>query len=70
MTDLWLSEVRLASDCAEADAGEEAIKWILVFDPKGRVLPDWQGPADGVVPKATPVTIRARDAAVSRFGLR
>jgi hypothetical protein len=67
LKDLWLSEVRLASDHADADASEEAIEWVLVFDPRGRMLPDWQGPADGVIPKTAPVTIRATGTGVSRL---
>ena len=40
---------------------------VLMFDRQARSLPDWQGPADGVIPKATPVTIRARQGSLSRL---
>jgi hypothetical protein len=67
LSDLWLSEVRLGTACSEIGAEEEAIEWVLMFDRQARSLPDWQGPADGVIPKATPVTIRARQGSLSRL---
>lgn len=56
-TDLWLSDVRLAVRVLDHDLGddEEAIAWTLFGS---RLAPAWQGPADGVIPKETPVTIR------------
>jgi hypothetical protein len=55
LPNLWLSEVRLSSH-ADAGPSEETIRWIL-YNPD-TLAPPWQGPADGVIPKETPVTVR------------
>jgi hypothetical protein len=69
LSDLWVTEVRLSPDGADAAPGEEVVEWVLVFNPQNRTLPNWQGPADGVIPKATPVTIQSRLAMPSRFNI-
>lgn len=65
LQDLWLSEVRLDHIEALDSSGEESIRWILLGDPCDRLPERWQGPADAVIPKDTPVTIR--DGTLSRF---
>jgi hypothetical protein len=64
LSDLWLSEVRLAPFRSVVNEGEDAIHWILFGS--GRLPEPWQGGADGVIPPLTPVTIRRLDSA-TRF---
>jgi hypothetical protein len=63
---LWVSTVRLVGlpfQISEAD--EEATHWTLFG--QGKTAPAWQGPADGVVPPETPVTVRPIAIEPSRF---
>jgi len=64
IADLWVTEVRLHRECTWFQ-DEEAIRWI-VWGIRG-TLQDWQGPADGVIPSETPVTIRSKSVAPARF---
>ncbi len=58
LSNLWVSQVRLTSSSLECDVWkEEATLWRLVGH---RQAPRWQGPADGVIPRETPVTVRSR----------
>lgn len=56
MNNLWLSNVRLLREGDIDDMREVAIGWILRGS--GVRTPDWQGPADGVIPNSTPITVR------------
>jgi hypothetical protein len=57
VVNLWVSEVRLSNEYTWF-ADEEAVRWVM-HGTQGH-LQDWQGPADGVIPRETPVTIRVR----------
>ena len=61
---LEVQEVRLAQR-DDSTPDEVATHWTLVLT--GRLLPDWQGPADGVIPRDARITIRSRHAEPSRL---
>lgn len=62
---LFRRDVRLGRTNRDISDEEDGIVWTLFG---GRFMPpDWQGPADGVIPKETPVTIWAKDAVESHF---
>ena len=68
MGNMWLSEVRLIPDSRNYienvdNVTEEAICWVL-FNLLGEFPPHWQGPADGVIPRETPITVRIAGAEV------
>lgn len=57
LNDLWLREVRLGAPGEVLLPDEAAIEWVLFEDRFGRMPPRWQGAADLVIPRDTPVTI-------------
>lgn len=73
LNDLWLRDVRLSwrpgaitRSWGVWGPDETVIAWTLVGD---RIPEEWQGPADGVIPAETPLTIFAKDVPAVPFKL-
>ena len=65
LNDLWLTEVRLIGREDEVYQGEERTEWVVFGE--GRLPEPWQGPADQVIPRETPVTVRSFTITPSAF---
>lgn len=65
MSNLWVRDVRLVASTEDIGADEVGVEWVLFNETIP--LPAWQGAADGVIPRDTPVTVAPEDSAASKY---